>query len=90
MNILMMISSPTWGWFRKFCHRQCLSAISLYCEGGAIDRNDLELLASLGRIYAIVNEYDPSYIYNMDKTSSFFPLIPRYRMLLLGEGPTTI
>ena len=91
MNILMMISRELGGWFRKFHHHQCLSALSLYREGGAIDRNDPELLAaSLERNYAIVNEYDPSCLFYMDETSANFPFIPRYRMLLPSEGPSTI
>ena len=38
----------------------------------------------------IANEYDPNRVYEMDETCLFFRLAPRYTMLLLSEGPTTI
>ena len=90
MNISEDDFKATWGWFKKFRHRQCLNTINLYGEGGAVDRNDPELLASLERLYAIVNEYDPNNVYNMDETGLFFRLAPRYTMLLPSEDPTTI
>ena len=90
MNICDDDFKATWGWFRKFRHRQCLNTISLYGEGGAVDPNDPQLLASLESLYTIVNEYDPHYVYNMDETSLFFRLVPRYTMLLPSEDPTTI
>ena len=52
----------TWRWFRKFHHRQCLNTVILYGEGRVIDRDNLELLASLERLYLIVNEYYPSFV----------------------------
>ena len=67
MNICDDDFKATWCWFRKFRHHQCLSAMSLYREGGTIDRNDPELMASLARIYAIVSEYDTSCIYYMNE-----------------------
>ena len=67
-----------------------MNTISLYGEGGAVNRNDPELLASLERLYAIVNEYDASCVYNMDEMGLFFLLVPRYTMLLPSEDPTTI
>ena len=90
MNICDDDFKATWGWFRKFRHRQCLNTISLYGEGGAVNRNDPELLASLERLYAIVNEYDASCVYNMDETGLFFRLVPRYTVILPSEDPTTI
>ena len=47
-------------------------------------------MASLKRLYAIVNEYDPSCVYNIDETSLFFRLIPRYTIILPSENPATI
>ena len=41
-------------------------------------------------LYVIVNEYDPSNVYNMDETGLFFRLAPRYTLLLPSEDPTTI
>ena len=90
MNISYDEFKATWGWFNKFRHRQCLNTIKLYGEGGAVNRNDPGLLACLERLYAIVNEYDPSNVYNMDETGLFFRLAPRYTMLLPSEDPTTI
>ena len=43
----------------------------MYGEGGAVDRNDPELLDPLERLYLIFNEYDPSSVYNMDETCIF-------------------
>ena len=85
MNICDDDFKATWGWFRKFRHRQCLNTISLYGEGGAVDRNDPQLLASLERLYAIVSEYDPSSIYYMDQrgfSSRFVPIPTLLRMAL--------
>ena len=90
MDIFYDDFKATWGWFRKFRHRQCLNTISLYGEGGAVDRNDPQLLASLERLYAIVNKYDPHCVYNMDETGLFFRLVPRFAVLLPSEDPTTI
>ena len=90
MNICDNHFKATWGWFRKFRHRQCLNTISLYGEGGAVDRNDLELLASLERLYSIFNKYDLSCDYNMGEISLFFQLVLRYIVILPNEDPTTI
>ena len=49
MNICDDDFKATWGWFRKFHHRQCLNAFNL---------NDPELLACLERLYDIVNEHE--------------------------------
>ena len=77
-------------WFIEFRHYQCLNIVSLNGEGGAIDQNDLELLASLEMVYVTVHEYVLGCVYNMDETSLFFLLIPRYTMLLPNETPATI
>ena len=72
MNISDDQFKETWGWCSKFRYCQCLNTINLYGEGGAINRNDPELLTCLERFYTIVNEYDPSNVYNMDETGLFF------------------
>ena len=58
--------------------------------GEAVDRNDLELLASLERLYSIFNKYDLSCDYNMGEISLFFQLVLRYIVILPNEDPTTI
>ena len=55
-----------------------------------MDRNDLELLASLEMLYGVINEYDHAYVYHMDETGLFFRLVPRYTLLLPSEDPSTI
>ena len=89
MNISYDEFKASCSWFNQFRHRQFLNTIKLYGEGSAVSRNDPKLLACLERLYAIVNEYDPSNVYNMDETGLFFRLAPRYTMLLSSEDQAT-
>jgi hypothetical protein len=50
----------------------------LHEEGAEVNKNDLELLAALAKLYKIIAQYDPKNVYNMDGTSLFFWLLPKY------------
>jgi hypothetical protein len=50
----------------------------LHKEGAEVNKNDLELLAALEKLYEIIAQYDPKNVYNMDETSLFFWLLSRY------------
>jgi hypothetical protein len=50
----------------------------LHGEGAKVNKNDLELLATLEELYEIIAQYDPKNVYNMDETSLFFWLLSRY------------
>ncbi len=55
-----------------------MQKILLHGEGTEVSKNDLELLAALEELYEIIVQYDPKNIYNMDETTLFFWLLPRY------------
>ncbi len=40
-------------------------------------------------LYAIIAQYDPENVYNMDETSLFFRLLPRYSLLMPDEDIST-
>jgi hypothetical protein len=44
----------------------------LHGEGVEVNKNDLELLAVLKKLYEIIVEYDLKNVYNMDETGLFF------------------
>ena len=50
----------------------------------------LSIVGFLERLYAIVNEYDPRCVCNLDETSFLIQLNPRYTMVLPSEDPTII
>ncbi len=61
----------------------------LHGEGAEINKSDLGLLAALDDLYAIIAQYDPENVYNMDETGLFFHLLPRYNLLMLDEDIST-
>jgi hypothetical protein len=50
----------------------------LHGEGAKVNKNDLELLVALEKLYEIITQYDPKNIYNIDETGLFFRLLSRY------------
>ena len=50
-----------------------------------MDRESPSLLEALDKLYAIISNYDPENVYNMDETGLFFRLLPRYTLLLPCE-----
>jgi hypothetical protein len=61
----------------------------LHGEGVEVNKSDPGLLAALDDLYAIIAQYDPENIYNMDKTGLFFRLLPRYNFLMLDDDIST-
>ena len=74
----------SWQWFSRFRERRGLQQILLHGEG-AVDRESPSLLEALDKLYAIISNYDPENVYNMDETGLFFRLLPRYTLLLPCE-----
>ncbi len=46
-------------------------------------------MAALDDLYAIIAQYDPENVYNMDETGLFFHLLPRYSLLMPNEDILT-
>jgi hypothetical protein len=61
----------------------------LHREGAEVNKYDLGLLAALDDFYAIIAQYDPENVCNMDKTGLFFRLLPRYSLLMPDEDIST-
>jgi len=61
----------------------------LHGEGAEVNKSDLGLLAALDDLYAIIAQYDPENVYNMDETDLFFHLLPRYSLLMPNEDIST-
>ena len=75
----------SWQWFSRFRERRGLQQILLHGEGAEVDRESPSLLEALDKLYAIISNYDPENVYNMDETGLFFRLLPRYTLLLPCE-----
>jgi hypothetical protein len=61
----------------------------LHGEGAKVHKFNLGLQAALDNLYAIIAQYDPKNVYNMDETGLFFRLLPRYSLLMLDEDIST-
>jgi hypothetical protein len=61
----------------------------LHEEGAEVNKFNLGLLAALDNLYAIIAQYDPKKVFNMDETGLFFRLLPRYSLLMLDEDIST-
>jgi hypothetical protein len=61
----------------------------LHGEGAKVNKSDLGLLVALDDLYAIIAQYDPKNVYNMDETGLFFHLLPRYNLLMPDEDIST-
>jgi len=61
----------------------------LHGEGAKVNKNNLELLATLEELYGIITQYDLENVYNMDETGLFFRLLPRYSLLMPNEDIST-
>jgi hypothetical protein len=69
--------------------RQGLQKMLLHGEGVEVNKSNHGLLAALDDLYAIIAQYDPENVYNMDETSLFFHLLPRYSLLMPDEDIST-
>ncbi len=79
----------SWQWLRRFRVRRGLQKMLLHGEGAEVNKSDLRLLAALDDFYAIIAQYDPENVYNMDETGLFFCLLPRYNLLMPDEDIST-
>jgi hypothetical protein len=61
----------------------------LHGEGAEVNKCDLGLLVALDDLYAIIAQYDLENVYNMDETTLFFRLLPRYSLLMPDEDIST-
>jgi hypothetical protein len=69
--------------------RRGLQKMLLHREGAEVNKFDLGLLVVLDDLYAIIAQYDPENVYNMDETGLFFRLLPRYSLLMPDEDIST-
>jgi hypothetical protein len=64
--------------------------MNLCGERGDADKNDPEFLKALNDLGSIIDQYDPSCVYNMDEPGLFFWLLFRYTVLLPTKGVSTV
>jgi hypothetical protein len=82
-SITLSLSIPetdfkaSWLWISRFKVCRGLQKMLLHGEGAKVNKFDLGLLAALNDLYAIIAQYDPENVYNMDDTGLFFHLLPR-------------
>ena len=74
---------------KPFQSKRGLQKILLHGEGAEVNKNDPKLLAALKELYAIISNYEPENVYNMDETGLFFRLLPRYSLLMREEYIST-
>jgi hypothetical protein len=79
----------SWQWLSQFRVRRGLQKMPLHGEGTEVNKSDLGLLVALDDLYAIIAQYDPKNVYNMDETNLFFRLLPRYSLLMPDEDIST-
>jgi hypothetical protein len=94
-NIASSLSIPesnfkaSWQWLSRFKAHCGLQKKLLHKNGTEVNKNDPKLLAALKELYGIIVQYDPKNVYNMDKTSLFFRLLPRYSLLMPNKDIST-
>ncbi len=89
LSILETDFKASWQWLRWFRVRRGLQKMLLHGEGAEVNKFDLGLLAALDDLYAIIAQYDPENVYNMDETGLFFRLLSRYSLLMPDEDIST-
>ncbi len=89
LSILKSDFKASWQWLSQFKAHCGLQKMLLHKEGAEVNKNDLKLLAALVELYGIIAQYDPENVYNMDKTSLFFWLLPRYSLLMPNKDMST-
>jgi hypothetical protein len=89
LSISELDVKASWRSLSRFKMRQGLQKMLLHGEGTEVNKSDPGLLVALDDLYAIIAQYDPENIYNMDKTRLFFCLLPRYNLLMPNEDIST-
>jgi len=79
----------SWQWLSRFKVRQRLQKMLLHGKGAEVNKSDPGLLVALDDLYAIIAQYDPKNVYNMDEIGLFFRLLPRYSLLMPDEDIST-
>jgi hypothetical protein len=79
----------SWQWLCRFRVCRRLQKMLLHGEGAEVNKSDLGLLVALDNLYAIIAQYDPENVYNMDETGLFFRLLPKYNLLMPDEDIST-
>jgi hypothetical protein len=79
----------SWQWLSRFRMRRGSQKMLLHGEGAEVNKSDPRLFA-LDDLYAIIAQYDPKNVYNMDEIGLFFRLLPRYSLLMPDENIATI
>ena len=75
----------SWQWFCRFRERRGIQQLFLHGEGAEVDRENLDLVAALDKLYAIISKYDLENVYNMDESGLFFRLLLKYTLLMPFE-----
>ena len=81
MGILPEDFKASWQWLHRFRTRKNIASMLLHGEGAEVDKNDPELLSALQVLEAIIANFDPEDVYNIDEIGLFFRLLPRYTLL---------
>jgi hypothetical protein len=89
LSIPEMDFKASWQWLSRFTVRQGLQKMLLHGEGAEVNKFDLRLLVALDDLYAIIAQYDPENVYNMDETGLSFRLLSRYNLLMPDEDIST-
>ena len=66
----------SWHWFERFRAHHGLKKVLLHGEGAQVEKDDPQLLTELNDLYALIEQYDPENVYNMDETGLFFAYSP--------------
>jgi len=61
----------------------------LHGEEAEVNKFDPRSLVVLDDLYAIIAQYDPENVYNMDETGLFFRLLSKYSLLMPDEDIST-
>jgi hypothetical protein len=89
LSILETDFKASWQWLSQLRVRRGLQKMLLHEEGTEVNKSDLGLLAALDNLYAIIAQYDPKNVYNMDETGLLFHLLPRFSLLMPDEDIST-
>jgi hypothetical protein len=89
LSIQEMDFKASWQWLSRFRVRRGLQKMLFHGEGAEVNKSNLGLLVALDNLYAIIAQYDPENVYNMDETGLFFCLLPKYNLLMSDEDIST-
>jgi len=85
LGIPATVFRASWGWLSRFRRRFDVGRAMLHGEEGEVDKADPKLLDALDALAALVAEYEPAAVFNMDETGLFYKVLPRCTLLAAGE-----